>query len=340
MNENTTVSLSQRTTTRAVARFLLTAQKLMQAAKFAASESQPRNSGMTATFRRYESFPVIDAPVVEGITPPGITAQYTDVSIRLQQFVNIVYFTDRLKDTHEDPVVRKFTELLGKQAAEISDTLYCDMLRGGAAVTYAGAVTSRTTVARAITLGDIQRAVRTLKRAGAQQITRIIKATQMVATQPVEPSFFALCHPDLEPDLYEVRGFIKAKEYSDSSQALPGEIGAVNGVRFLGADFMTPWTQAATGLTSVKFLSAGSIPSAVANPDVYPIVIFGAEAYAGLRLQGMESAQILTVQPTAQAGDPAAQRGSIASKWYFGSGILNDAWLNRIEVLCTANPGA
>ena len=337
MNENTTGSLSQRTTTRCVARFLRTAQWLMQAAKFAATESQPRNSGLSATFRRYESFPVVTAPVVEGVTPPGITATYTDVVMRLNQHVNVVYFTDRLKDTHEDPVVKKFTEGLGKQAAEIVETLLCDMLKGGSNVSYAGAVGSRLLVARTVNLGDIQRCVRTLKRAGAKKHGKMIAASQNVATQPVDAAFFAFCHPDLEPDLYNIREFIKAKNYADPGKKIEGEIGEAGGVRFIGADFMTPFLNATTA-TSTKWLSGGDIVSSAATSDVYPIVITAEDSYAALRLQGMEAAEILTVQPHAAPGDPAGQRGSIASKFYFGCGRLNEAWMFRLEVLCTANP--
>jgi N4-gp56 family major capsid protein len=71
--------------------------------------------------------------------------------------------------------------------------------------------------------------------------------------------------------------------------------------------------------------------------DVYPLVIFGQDAYAATPLKGQESAQIVVKNPQMGSSyeDPLGQRGFVAWKMWYSATRLNEAWIVRIEAAVT-----
>lgn len=329
--------ISPRTAVRAAKRLLKVFQPLTHTQRFGQKDNQEGNSGLVRKWRRYHSFPAAAAPLVEGVTPPGQPITYTDFVATLQQYGDKVTLTDVVQDTHEDPVLREMTEKLGIQAAQTIELVTLEVLKAGTNVYWANAVGGRTSVAATISRGDIRRIVRTLDRAVAQPHTSIIKATPDTATEPVDAAFFAICHTDLIPDLKNCSGFTAVKNYPNPGQALPGEVGAVDRVRFIATQNMLPWL--AAGASGTTMLSGGVKVSSAAAADVYPIVIFGQDAYGTVRLQGMDAAKVYVLNPgVARGGDELAQRGSVGWKMMSAAAILNQAWMVRYEVACTADP--
>jgi N4-gp56 family major capsid protein len=71
--------------------------------------------------------------------------------------------------------------------------------------------------------------------------------------------------------------------------------------------------------------------------DVYPIIIVGMDAYGIVPLRGEESIVPMIVNPGRPSdSDPLGQRGHAAWKTMQNIVILNDLWMLRLEVACSA----
>lgn len=340
MEINTYGSLSARIGGRNAAEFLKEMRPALIAQRFGKRETQGKNKGRHIYWRRYHNLPPALAPLVEGVSPSGQRISYTDVASYLQQYGDIVYTTDVIADTHEDPVLSEIRTNAAGAAAQTVELLTIGTLKSGTQVLYAGgaAVNSRADVANGPTKGDIRRCVRLLQRNLTPKITKVISASPNVGTRPVEAGFYALCHEDLENDLRNIPGFLLAVEYGNAKNVLPEEFGSLEKVRFVTSQNVTPWLAAATNKAGTTYLSNGQTPGSAAAPDVYPILILGEDAFGVVGLQGPASAVMSVVNPTATIADPLAQRGAVGWKIWFDCVILNDLRLVRYEVLCKADP--
>ena len=69
---------------------------------------------------------------------------------------------------------------------------------------------------------------------------------------------------------------------------------------------------------------------------VYPIVIFGQDAMGCVSLSGMDSVVPKVVSPQPAVTDPLGQTGSVGWKTHYACKVLNEKWLYRIMVGCSA----
>jgi N4-gp56 family major capsid protein len=70
--------------------------------------------------------------------------------------------------------------------------------------------------------------------------------------------------------------------------------------------------------------------------DVYPILIFARDAFGIVPLKGKTSMTPMVVNPKPASGDPLAQRGTVGWKLWTATVILQDLFMARLEVACTA----
>jgi len=328
-------AISPRTKGIAKARLLKNAKAVMLIEKFGMIDPIPRNSTLTAIYRRYLPFPLATAPLAEGVTPTGSQLQYEDVRVQLQQYGDVVRFSDIVKDTHEDPVLNgAIIPEQSKQAAETIETIRYHVLRAGTYATYAGG-TTRATVNATVGKGDIKKIVRSLKRNRAQKITKILRASANIATDPIMPAFVGLSHTDLEADLSAVAGFIDIAHYAKPDE-MEGEYGKIDEVRFATSDLFKPFETA--GTSSTTWLSGGVAVTSAAAADVYPVLILGADAYGMVPFAGSKAVEMYVKNPEPTETDPLAQRGFSSWKTLQGTLITTQAWIHRYEVAATANP--
>jgi N4-gp56 family major capsid protein len=147
----------------------------------------------------------------------------------------------------------------------------------------------------------------------------------------VESAYFAICHPDLESDIRNMTGFVPVSSYGPHTSPMAGEIGSVEQVRYLTSTIFSPWADAATGTAVGAFRSTAS-----SYPDVYPILYFGRDAFGIVPLKGKSAMTPMVVNPKPAPGDPLGQRGTVGWKLWTSTVILQDAFMGRLEVLCTA----
>ena len=335
---NTYGDISPRTAAFAAKRLLERGQYLMVTERFGQVDPQGKNKTKTRKWRRYESLPRATSPLAEGVPPAGQKLTYTDIEVTLEQYGDMVELTDVIMDTHEDDVLKQSMDLCGEQAAETVEVLRINVLKAGTNVFYANGAATRIALASAPLRGDLRRIVRAFKRNKAREISQIISASAKISTEAVAPAFFALGHTDLDSDIRSMSGFVPVEKYSDSSKAMEGEIGKVEGVRFILTPLFEPWAAAATtASTQTTYLTNGA--SGTGSADVYPLIVVARDAYGIVPLQGKNAVTPMVLNPgTPSKSDPLGQVGYVSWKSWQASVILNELWIARLECLATANP--
>lgn len=294
--------------------------------KFGKLEAVPKNKGLLIRFRRPVPFEVNPVAMVEGVTPTPQALEYEDVSTSLAQYGAWVPFTDVIVDTHEDPNLKVMTELCGKQAAEIKELITWNEIRGGTQVFFSGAAALRGEVTALINIDKIRAVVRQLKRNHCKKITKVLKASTSIATEPVNASYVAVAHTDTEAVWRGLATFVPTERYASGAVLHANEIGKVEEVRVILSPMLEPFIGAGSATIS-GVLNNG------ANVNVYPIIIFGEDAYAVTPLRGMDSATIAVKNPKMGESyeDPLGQRGFVAWKIWFSAVRLNEQWMARLE---------
>jgi len=287
----------------------------------------PKKKGTVIKFRRYAALNSTPVILQEGVTPAGQTRTYTDYTCTLRQYGDFIRYTDVIRDTHEDPILNDNIEALGDQADEMMDKMRFGVLKAGTNVQYSVG-SSRASVNAVITRDIFRTAVRTLEAQKASRQTEMIQGGAKINTYPIPSAFIAVCHTDLRPDLERCDGFTEVSEYAANMGIIPGEIGSVGGIRFVGDTNCVPWADsgAAKAGAGYEVLSTTGV-----SADVYPILIFGKNAYGVVPLAGQSAMESLIANPKAQVGDELAQNGSQGWKGWNGCVILNDSWMLRIE---------
>lgn len=336
--------ISPRTAAYAVAELLKRGMPYLVLEKFGQTYPLPTNSTKVAKFRRYflsgatgsagdgnpaNAFgnPLATTPLLEGVTPSGKNLVNQDYTVTLNQYGDYATITDVVLDTHEDPVLRVMTEVLGEQAAQTIETIRYNVLKAGTNVFWSnGGV--RTAVNTPVTLA-LQRQITTaLTRQNAKMITNVVKSTADFRTEPIEAAFIGLIHSDLETDVRNMSGFIPTKQYGTTTP-WENEIGSVERVRYLTSTIFAPFADAG-GAKGLMRSTTGT------SADVYPILYLARDAYGIVPLKGKDSLTPMVVNPKPAPGDPLAQRGSVGWKAYQSTVILNDSWMVRAEVAATA----
>lgn len=333
MTVNTYGDISQRTAAFAMIDMLDHARPVNILGMFGAYKPIPRNKAETVKWRRRIPFDAVTAPLQEGVTPTARAIRFEDVTATLQQWGELVVITDRIADLSEDPVLKEATEEAGENAGRTLEQVTYGVLKGGTSVFYANGA-SRSAVNQPISLTRQRAVTRFLKRMKAKKFTKILNASTNIATRPIEASFVAVGHVDLESDIRNMQGFVPVAQYGTRQPLCEYEIGAVEDVRYV----LSPDLQSipdAGGATSTMVTTSGS------NADVYPIFYLGMDAYGLTPLRtskdgagkGNQPITPTVINPdTKDKSDPLGQRGYVGWKTYFTAVRLNETWMARVEV--------
>ena len=196
--------------------------------RFAQKHKIPVGGGKTIQFRKYDPLPKLTSPIAEGVTPSGQTINMGTVNATVAQYGGYVELTDLLIMTAIDNNLCMATKLLGSQAGRTLDSISREVLVGGTNVQYGeGKVSSRTQLVGGkenaeennyLTVDAVRRAVRFLKNQNAEKI---------------DGAYVAIIHPDCAYDLMSDPNWKYPHQYADPSAIFEGEIGKIEGVRFI-----------------------------------------------------------------------------------------------------------
>ena len=271
----------------------------------------PKNGGKIIEFRKYDSLPKALTPLTEGVTPNGQKLSMSVITSNVQQYGGYIELSDILLLTAIDNNLVQATKLLGSQAGRTLDTITREVLNGGSNVQYAeGQVTARNALVGGqasgnhyLTVDAVRRAVRFLKGMNAPKING---------------NYVGIIHPDVSYDLMSDPKWVNVKTYSDPDGIYEGEIGKIEGVRFVE--------------TSEAKVFEGAGASGV---DVYSTLILGADAYGVTEITGGGLEHIVKQLGSAGTADPLNQRATAGWKATKTAERLVEQYMVRIETAST-----
>lgn len=300
--------------------------------KFGLVRTMPKNKGTAIEFRRPNVFSAATTPLTEGVTPSATSFSYAVVQATMKQYGQVSEITDVIEDTYLDPVLNDLSVQLGENVGRTRESLTYGVVKAGTQVEYANG-TARTDVNTPIVLNKIRAMVRTLQQQKAMMVTQGVDSGPNYATFPVEPGYIATGHTDLAHDIRNIAGFTPVASYGKRSMIHEREFGSTEDVRFILSPDLSPFadgggTKAGSGTTMVS--TSGT------SADVYPLLMFGKEAYGTVALKGMGAVEP-TIIPVGQKtkDDPLGQRGYAGWKTWHVAKILNENWIVRGEFAAT-----
>jgi N4-gp56 family major capsid protein len=202
------------------------AEPLLVHDQFGQKHPIPKNGGKIIEFRKYDSLPKALTPLTEGVTPNGQKLKMSTISATVAQYGGYVELSDVLMLTAIDNNLMEATRVIAEQGAKTLDTITREVLNGGTNVQYGeGSKSYRYLLVGGaasgndyLTIDAVRRAVRFLKVMNARRING---------------DFVGIIHPDVAYDLMSDTKWVNVKTYSDPSGIYQGEIGKIEGCRFV-----------------------------------------------------------------------------------------------------------
>lgn len=196
-------------------------------AKFGQMRPIPKNHGKRVEFRKWNIFDANTAmkALEEGVTPDGQALSQTEVEAVVNQYGAYVEVSDILDMTAYDQVINDTAELLGEQLGTVVEWVTRDAMCAGNNVQRPNGKTARLAITSEdkLTVNEVRKAVRTLKRAKARPFNE----------EGRKPHFICICSPESTYDLQNDQLWQDVSKYSNAEQIYTGEIGRLFGVVFV-----------------------------------------------------------------------------------------------------------
>lgn len=292
-------------------KLLLTAKPNLVHQMYGQKVVLPKNSGKSIQFRKWTPFEALTTPLVEGTVPNGQSLAMTSVTAEINQYGGYVAVSDLLDMTALDPVINDSVELMGDQGGLSIDTLVREELSKVANVQYANGKTKRSELDATckLTVDEVRKAVRTLKKNKAPQFIRGGKG-----------HYIAIVSPETTYDLQSDALWQDVSKYSAAEQIFQGEIGKLFGVVFVE-------TSEAKVFTGEQGAGGKSVASTL---------VFGKNAYGVVDLEAENLRSIIKPKGSAGTSDPLDQISTIGWKVNgFAAKVLQPLWIVRIEHTCS-----
>ena len=198
--------------------------------QFAQKRPIPKNDGQSVEFRQFGDLPKALTPLTEGVTPNGKKLSATAKTATVSQYGDYVTISDKLDLTAIDPVALEAVDVIGKQMGLTLDTVTRNKLHQGLQVMYAPLRSSAGAETEVSSRSKLDKsAVLTVKL--VQQARTELKAMNVPTFD--DGCYVMIIHPYSAYDLKRDPEWRKPHEYADTRQLYNGEVGMVDGVRFV-----------------------------------------------------------------------------------------------------------
>ena len=256
-----------------------------------------------ATFTNFnESDVTTGTTSTDGVTPADTAFTITSVTTTPTQYRIVASLSDMLLEGNPMPLLEKVRDRIAYIMAKVMDTVIQTSVMAGTYAIYGGTQTTRA----GLGAGDVI-TVQNLNRAAAELLARDVPTFD-------GNSYVAVLHPY---QVYDLRtstatgSWLDIAKYAMPDKIYSGEIGTLFNIRVLMSSHVQPFTS---------------------TVQVYPALVVGRGAFGvGFRQQP----QILITPGGSIDSDPAAQRRKVAGKMAFGTVILNNAAMVRVETAAT-----
>lgn len=282
------------------------AEPLLVHDQFGQKQPIPKNGGKTIEFRKYSPLAKALTPLTEGVTPNGQKLTMSVITATVAQYGGYVTLSDVLLLTAIDNNMLQATELLASQAGRTLDTITREVLQGGTNVMYVNGKSARASLAYTDATTNDNMTFDTVRKA--------VRALKVQNTPRINGSYVAIVHPDVAYDIMSDPKWVNVKTYSDPSGMYEGEIGKIEGVRFVET-------------TEAKvYKDAGA-----SSRDVYGTLILGANAYGVTEVTGGGLEHIVKQLGSAGSEDPLNQRATVGWKAIKVAERLVELYMIRVE---------
>jgi N4-gp56 family major capsid protein len=262
-----------------------------------AAEQVSHRGSFTAVWRRIENL----TATVTALTELSGTESYplrtgeslstTEVTATISKYGQVLFLTEEVDLVNFDGQTDKLMEVLGISAGASLNRLQRNILEDNATLIYADGGSADGDVQSAISKNLIRNAVNTLQRNSAMKFTPETGGSTNIGTSPMRPSYWGLCHVDVEEDIRDLSGFIDVEKYTTQTATVSGEFGAVGGVRFIASEDASIDADSGGAASGVRSTTG-------TNADLYTTIVFGMEFAGSL---GFDMKHI---QEVYKAGDP------------------------------------
>jgi N4-gp56 family major capsid protein len=257
--------------------------------KYAIQKTLPKNFGDTINWRRFKKLEIADnlGLLTEGVTPTGkegISGE--SIQAVIQQYGEVMYFTDLVDLQQLDDVRREYTIELGYIAQETLDTIVRNTLVAEGSVFYEGGATTVAAVA-AGTTAAFRPSIDTFRK-----IILGFKKDHVTGVRGAANRYIAMVSPEVMFALFDDQRMIQYMNFGQNNAPLmDGMIVDLFGIRF------------------EEVLNAPTIGNA------HDSIILADEAYAITKLAGEGNVRVITKGlGSAGVSDPLDQRQSIGYK--------------------------
>ncbi len=274
-------------------------------------------------------------------TRNAVVPTITRIDATMAKYGNTYYFTEELElqsvHTRSANLMMNMGENAGRSLNAIAATEFLtstNTRQGNGVASDALTITS-------MSLNDIREVVAQLNTQDAMKFLPMGAGANREGTSPVRESYIGICHTHVEQDIRALTGFVPVEAYGGVTSTLPGEFGALAGVRWVSTSLSTLITVGAGTANAVNFRGTTDVLN-----DVYASFIVGREAVGtvglgenhteeiyktGDRLPAVEL--IMKEKGSAGAADPLSEVGSVSWKAWFVAQILNNNWLWEVRTL-------
>lgn len=312
-------------------------------------KSMEKNKGNQVVYRRYIPYGATTANqntinrwsvsdsahlLAEGVTPTADALVPQDITVQLNQYGCLYQLTDVANDLYEDDLPAEMKQQCGERVGLVREMVRYGVIKGCTNKFWGGTGSTRATVNGKLTLALLRRMSKNLAANHASRITSVLAPSAEFATAPVEAAFLVFASTDLENDIRDLPNFKAVVEYGQRRPVHEQELGSCENYRFILSPELSAYADAATSVTAANF---NLVSTTGTNPDVYPVIVCGKDAWGQLALRGMNSGLDPTYIPpgTKDKNDPLGQRGYIGAKFYMNAMILNAGWMAVAEVGAT-----
>lgn len=266
----------------------------------------PANEGKTVYFTRHTPLATATTALTEGTNPAEVNLTAVTVQATLAEYGNTVRISKFLSLTSIDQNNKEKIEVVGQNMGETLDELTRNELFTGATVQFANQRASLATITATdvLTVNEVRRAVRTLKKNKARRYQ-----------DPVAP-WLGKIGPDTSYDLTSDTTFINADIYDNGAEKLyNGELGKILGVRLL---------------------ESPNQKSEASTVTVFSNFFHGSDAFGCINLTG-DGPQLYIIPHTQiDSGNPAGRFSLVSWAANYVCKTLNSSWIVNVKTGASA----
>lgn len=275
-------------------------------------------------------------------TRTGSSLSVTDVEATVQKYGDFVFLNEEIDLKNFSGQQDKIAEVLGIQAGRSLNRLQRNVAEDNLTAVIAGTGSTASviigsgTASGFLTRAEVQVVTNALDRQDAMKFRPMTTGSQNIGTSPIRSSYVGLTHPDVAHDLRVLTGFIQAQNYAGQTELYEGEIGYLDGVRFIETTESSIDATSGAGATGSATIDGRSTATRF---DLYNTVIYGRDCLGSVGFgeehvketytAGDKLPAIMVInhaRGSAGAGDPLNELSTLGWKTWHAGAVLNSNW--------------